>query len=80
MSGHDWAFLIGCGSVALAGLYIMAEPRRLFIRADERSRYRPEAVDYDSPQGVRMRAMAPVLVGLALFFLLVYAIAGGLPE
>ena len=76
MTAHDWAFLIVCASVALAGLYIMAEPRRLFVRADEPSRYRPEAVEYDSPQGVRLRRMAPVMVGLSLLFLLVYALGG----
>jgi hypothetical protein len=74
---RDVIVLVGCVALAATGFYIMAEPRRLFMRADEPARFRPEAVEYDSPQGVRIRRLAPFYAFGPIVFLLAYWLAGG---
>lgn len=69
MTARDLLFFALYAGIAGVGLYLMAAPRRLFTRADEPARYRPEAVEYDSAQGRWLRKTAgPMLVvaGLAL--------------
>jgi hypothetical protein len=69
VSARDLVFLALYAGIAALGLYLIAAPRRLFTRADEPARYRPEAVEYDSAQGRWLRRTAgPILVvaGLAL--------------
>jgi hypothetical protein len=50
----------------------MAAPRRLFVRSEDPARYRPEAVEYDSDQGRRLRTrVGPALIVLALILIAV---------
>ncbi len=71
MTARDW-ILIACAlAVGAAGVYMMLAPRGLFMRAEDPAAYRPEAVEYDSPQGLWLRKTAgPVLVGISLIFIL----------
>jgi hypothetical protein len=77
MSERDIIVLFDCVAFSATGFYIMSAPRRLFMRADEPARFRPEAVEYDSPKGVRMRRLAPFYAFAPLVFLLAYWLAGG---
>lgn len=77
MTERDVLVLIDSVAVSGTGFYVMAEPRRLFMRADEPARFRPEAVEYDSPKGVRMRRLAPFYAYGPLVFLAAYWLAGG---
>jgi hypothetical protein len=70
---RDWIFIALAVGVGATGLYMMAAPRRLFMRAEDPARYRPEAVEYDSARGVRLRkTVGPVLVGAALIFIPIF--------
>jgi hypothetical protein len=75
MSLSDLLFVGGAALIGATGLYMMAAPRRLFTRAEDPARFRPEAVEYDSSQGVWLRkvqgpAMIAVAVGALLFHFL----------
>ncbi len=67
MSAKD-LILIACFlAMGAVGAYMMAAPRRLFTRAEDPARYRPEAVEYDSAQGRRLRTMiGPALIVAAI--------------
>jgi hypothetical protein len=70
MSVRDWIMIACALAVGATGIYMFAAPRRLFMRAEDPAAYRPEAVEYDSPQGVWLRKTAgPLLVGIALIFI-----------
>jgi hypothetical protein len=71
------ALLFDCVALSATGVYIMAAPRRLFVFPEDRARFRPEAVDYDSPQGRRLRRLAPWFAFLPLVVLAAYWLAGG---
>jgi hypothetical protein len=77
MSERDAIVLFACVVIAAAGLYVMSAPRHLFTRAEDPARYRPYAVEYDSPQGVRMRRFARGYAVVAPLVLLAYWLAGG---
>ena len=72
MTLPPWIFILLYAGISGLGLYLTAAPRRLFTRADEPARYRPEAVDYDSEQGRWLRRTAgPILIVAGLALLLV---------
>ena len=66
------AFYVVAGlALAGAGAYMMAAPRRLFMRAEDPAEYRPEAVEYDSVQGRWLRKrMGPAALAGGLAFVL----------
>ena len=69
MTGHDWLLIAAGAATVVSGAYIMTEPRRLFMRAEDPSEYRPEAVEYESEHGRWLRkvvAPASVVGGLVL--------------
>jgi len=69
MIARDWLLWIAAISMLVVGLYIIAAPRRLFMREEDPAQYRPEAVEYDSAHGRWLRKVyGPLLViaGLAL--------------
>ena len=70
MSVRDWILIACYLGIGATGVYMIAAPRRLFTRSDDPSAFRPEAVEYDSPQGLWLRKTAgPVLVGIALILI-----------
>jgi hypothetical protein len=71
MSVRDWIMIACSLALGATGVYIIAAPRRLFMRADDPAAYRPETVEYDSPQGVWLRKTAgPALIVIALVFII----------
>ena len=62
MTFSDWILLAAGIAFVAVGLYIRAEPRRLFVREDERTEYRPGTVEYESAQGRSLRRMVPVYI------------------
>lgn len=77
MTERDALVLFECVAIGATGLYVMSAPRHLFTRAEDPPRYRPHAVEYDSPKGVRMRRFARWYVVVAPLVLLAYWLAGG---
>jgi hypothetical protein len=70
MSVRDWILIACFLGIGATGVYMIAAPRRLFMRSEDPAAYRPEAVEYDSPQGVWLRKTAgPLLVGISLIFI-----------
>ena len=71
LAGMDWLFILIAILLGATGLYIIAEPRRLFMRAEDPAAYRPETVEYDSAQGVWLRkTYGPALLAMAVIFIL----------
>jgi hypothetical protein len=72
MSAKDAILIVLFLMMAAVGVYMMAAPRRLFTRAEDPARYRPEAVEYDSDQGRWLRTrVGPALIALALVLIAV---------
>jgi cytochrome c oxidase assembly factor CtaG len=67
MNAKDWILIALFLAMGAMGAYIMTAPRRLFTRAEDPARYRPEAVEYDSDQGRWLRTrMGPALIVVAI--------------
>jgi hypothetical protein len=77
VSERDFLFLFGCVTIGATGLYVMTAPRHLFTRPENPARYRPFAVEYDSPTGLRQRRLARVYAVAAPLVLVAYWLAGG---
>jgi hypothetical protein len=72
MSGKDWVVIAGYFVVGAVGVYMTMAPRRLFTRAEDPPRYRPEAVEYDSDHGRWLRTvMGPALIVLAIVLIVI---------
>jgi hypothetical protein len=78
VSERSALLLFACIAMSATGFYVMAGPRRLFVYPEDRARFRPEAVEYDSPQGRRMRRLAPFYAYVPPVVLLAYWLLGGL--
>jgi hypothetical protein len=70
MSARDVILILCYLGVGAVGVYITMAPRRLFTRPEDRPRYRPEAVEYESDQGRRLRTIAgPGMIVLAVILI-----------
>ena len=77
MTLRDGLVLFDAVVISATGFYVMAGPRRLFMYPEDPAEFRPEAVEYESPRGRRIRRLAPFYAFGAPLFLLAYWLAGG---